>query len=202
MEQQFKLDVDYLKHFTGKLYKNRSNNFQKYLLENYGNLVKIPGLWGDTDKLMCFDPKIYEIIYRTEGVWPFRRGFQTFEYFRKHVRPDVFGGLIFEQGETWSKVRQAVGPMMMKPEAVKSYVQAVDEVTRDFVNKVHSMRDASREMPSDFSNEMGLWAIESIGVIGLDRRLGVLEPNRSEEADSLIQVDNDNFIFLCHIIPC
>lgn len=178
------------------LYGSKSTNFQRYLQENYGNLVKIPGIFGDRDKLMCFDPKIYEIVYRTEGVWPFRRAFQTFEYFRTHLRPDVFGGLIFDQGEEWAKMRQVVGPMMLKPEAVKSYVPAVDQVTRDFVSKIHTMRDGNLEMPTDFAREMGLWAIETIGVIGLDRRLGVLELNHSKEADLLIQVNI--YVILCY----
>lgn len=175
-------------HIAGALYKKRPANLQRYLRERYGDVVKIPGILGDRDKLLCFDPKNYEIVYRTEGVWPIRRGFQSFEYFRTHVRPDVVGGLVFDQGETWANLRQIVGPMMMKPEAIKSYVQAVDEVTRDFVSKVHTMRDANLEMPSDFGNEVGLWAVESIGAIALDRRLGVLSENRNKEADLLIKV--------------
>lgn len=150
--------------------------------------MKIPGVLGDRDKLMCFDPKMYEIVYRTEGVWPYRGAWQTFEYFRRHVRPDVAGGLLFDHGEEWEKMRQVVGPKMLKPDAVKMYVPAIDEVSRDFVSKVHTLLDANFETPGDFAKEIGFWAIESIGVISLDRRLGVFEATRTEHADLLIKV--------------
>lgn len=140
---------------------------------------------------MCFDPKIYEIVYRTEGVWPTRHSYRTIEYFRTlDPHNNIFGGLVFEQGETWSKLRHIVGPMMLKPDSVKSYVLSVDEVTRDFMLKVRSMLDANRETPVDFAKEMSLWAVESIGIVGLDRRLGVLQPNCSPEAQLLIKVNS------------
>lgn len=160
----------------------------------YGNLIKIPGILGKRDLLVSFDPKVYEIVYRTEGVLPYRRGLETFDYYRKHVRPEVFasgggvGGLIYNNGETWSHLRQAIGPVLMKTNVAKSYISAVDQVSREFVSKMHSMRDANDEMPEDFLNELGLWATESIAVIALDRRMGVLEATRNEEADLLIKV--------------
>lgn len=148
---------------------------------------------------MSFDPKIYEIVYRTEGLWPVRRGLETFDYCHRHVRPDVFGGiggLMFEQGEKWARMRQTVGGVMLTPKAVKSCVPMVDQVTREFVAKMHTMRDKNGDLPVDFANEMRLWAIESIGGIALDRRLGVLESDRNEEADLLIKVLN-NIYKLC-----
>lgn len=154
-------------------------------------MVKVPGMLGQQDILLTFDPKIYEIVYRTEGNWPIRRSLVTFEYYRKHRRPEVFGGiggLLSDQGETWANMRKSVSPVMLKPKAVKSYVPVVDQVTREFVSKIHTMRDAKGEMPVDFSNELGLWAIESIGVIALDKRLGTLERNRNNEADMVIKV--------------
>lgn len=182
---------------TGELHNVPVKQLQAHVRKHYGTLAKFPGLFGKRDMLMSCDPKIYEIVYRTEGVWPVRRGLETFDYYRKHVRPDVFGGiggLIFDQGETWASMRQAVGPVLLKPKVVKSYVPVVDQVTREFVAKVHAMRDANSEMPADFANEMGLWATESIGAIALDRRMGVLERDRNEEADLLIKVNIKNSV--------
>lgn len=159
--------------------------------KHYGEMVKLPSMFGTRAMLMTFDPNIFEVIYRTEGNWPLRRGLDAFEYFRKQVRPELFGdsaGLVFEQGEKWGNMRKSVGPVMLKLKGVKSYVPVVDQVTREFVAKMGRMRDAKGEMPADFGNEMGLWAIESIGVIALDRRFGVLEPNRNKEADTIIKV--------------
>jgi len=38
-------------------------------------------------------------VFRTEGIWPERRVLDSFVYYRKNVRPDVFkgmGGLLTE----------------------------------------------------------------------------------------------------------
>lgn len=164
---------------------------QKFLRSRYGDILKMPGLFGKRELLMAFDPKIFEIVYRTEGNWPFRRALETFEYYRKNVRPDFFGGtagLISDQGEPWANMRKTVQPVMLKPKSIKSYVPSVDDVTREFIAKIHTMRDGNNEMPADFSNEMALWAIESIGLIAMDTRLGVMERNRNDEADGLIKV--------------
>lgn len=141
--------------------------------------------------VMTYDPKIFEIVYRTEGSWPIRRALETFEYYRIHVRPEVYGGvagLIFDQGETWSHMRKNVQPVMMKPKAVKSYVPVTDQVTREFMAKVGTMLDENSELPAKFNHEMALWAIESIGVIALDTRLGMLKETRNDEADRVIKV--------------
>lgn len=141
--------------------------------------------------VFTFDPALYEQIFREEGIWPIRRGVDTFDYYRKKVRPDVFkdlGGLISDQGETWHKLRTKVNPVMLQTRTVKSYVQPVDAVARDFVHKIGLMRDENNEMPSNFGTELGGWSFESIGVIALDRRLGALEFKRDPETEKMIQV--------------
>lgn len=141
--------------------------------------------------VFTFDPDHFEKVFRTEGLWPVRRGIDTFEYYRKKVRPEVFkdmGGLVSDQGETWLKMRSAVNPVMMHPKIVKSYIEPVDMVARDFVKKIRLMRDAKDEMPDDFGNELNLWALESIGVIALDQRLGVLAFERNPDTEQIIKV--------------
>lgn len=153
--------------------------------------MKFPGMLGQSDTLMSFDPKAYEMVYRTETTWPVRRALEIFNLYRKKLRPDVFGetsGLIFDQGETWYKMRQTVNPVMLKPNAVNSYVPLVDDVTKDFVGKMKGMLDRNSETPSDFLNEMALWAVESIGAIALDRRFGAFDESRSDDANMFIKV--------------
>lgn len=141
--------------------------------------------------LFSFNPANYEKIFRTEGAWPVRRGLHSFEYYRKKVRPEVFkdmGGLVSDQGETWFNMRMAVNPVMMQPKIVKAYIAPVDEVARDFVNKIKIMRNADNEMPDDFGNELNQWALESIGVIALDQRLGVMSFEKNSETEAIIKV--------------
>lgn len=62
----------------------------------------------------------------------------------------------------------------MQPETVKQYAENLDEVTNDFLDNIRyfASLNADQQMPEDFQNEIHKWALESIGVIALDTRLG------------------------------
>lgn len=98
-------------------------------------------------------------------------------HYRKQVRTDVFkniGGLISEQGQPWASFRSKVNPVMLQPKTVKTYIPQVDAVAVDFLESVKASRDTNNELPADFGISLNKWALESIGVIALDQRLGVL----------------------------
>lgn len=154
------------------------------LREEYGPIVKFPGNLGTGNMMLSFDPNDYEKVYRTEGNWPLRRrGFETLTYYRQNIRPDIFkdmGGLVTDQGEAWAKMRFKVNPVMLQPKTVKSYVPEVDAVAKDFLKLVKASRDAKNEVPDTFAQDLNKWALESIGVIALDQRLGVLEEGNAD----------------------
>lgn len=157
----------------------------------FGPLVKFPGLMGKPDTIIALDPQQYDKVFRTEGPWPFRRGIETFNHFRTEVRPDVFqgyGGLVSDQGETWHNMRTAVSPVMLRPATVRSYVPKVDDIAREFVQKIQLLRDDKCELPADFGTELSLWALESIAMIALDRRLNVMSFQPDEDGQKLVQV--------------
>lgn len=90
-------------------------DFNKKLSDEYGGILRLPGILGNDPVIMVTDPKDFEFVLRNEGVWPIRRGIATFNHYRKNIRPDVFqnmGGLISESGEAWGKMRTAVNPIM------------------------------------------------------------------------------------------
>lgn len=70
---------------------NLPDIFEEYR-QQYGEIFKMIGMFGKPDNVLVFDPKDFETIYRTEGVWPVRRGLDTVEHYRRKVRPDIFGG--------------------------------------------------------------------------------------------------------------
>lgn len=168
---------------------------QKRLRDEYGPLIKFPGIFGRPDTLWTFDADNFEKIYRTEGVWPQRIGLTTFVYYRKNVRPDVFkgnGGLISEQGKAWSSLRSKVNPVMLQPKTVNSYIPQVDQIACEFLDQVKVTRDINNELPATFGNDLNKWSLESIGVIALDHRLGVLKGN-DPDAKLLINSVRDFF---------
>lgn len=177
---------------------NKSASFMfEFFRSKYGTLSKMPGMLGKEDMIMCADPKFFEHVFRTEGIWPERRGIATFVHYRKEVRPDVFknmGGLVSDQGEKWHDLRTVANPVMLAPKTVKSYLSVIEGISREFVERMGELRDASGEMPADFNDELSQWALESVGVIALDRRLGVMDSNRDEDVTRVIEV---SCLFAC-----
>ena len=83
----------------GKYYNLSLKQLHQCLRDDYGLIVKLPGMMGKKDIVISFDPKDYEKVFRNEGVWPIRRGMETFIYYRKNIRKDIFkdlGGLVTE----------------------------------------------------------------------------------------------------------
>lgn len=96
----------------------------------------IPAMLGRPELVMPFNPEDFETVFRNEGIYPYRRPFETLDYYRKTVRPDVygeFGSLVTETDERWHKTRTLVNPIMMKPQTIKLYVPQVDEIAKEFV---------------------------------------------------------------------
>ncbi|CAD7077462.1 unnamed protein product [Hermetia illucens] len=145
--------------------------------QQYGNIFKMPGMLGKPETVLVFDPKDFEAIYRTEGVWPFRPSLETITYYRRKVRPDIFstGGLGVEQGKEWAEFRAAVNPVMMQPKIVKQYVPQIDKFMDEFIVRVKKIRDSNTyELPENFEEELNRWSLEAICIIALDTRLGVM----------------------------
>lgn len=163
----------------------------------FGDIVRIPGFLGRADTLITFKPTIFEKVFRTESLYPRRRGLETFIYYRKNVRPEVFGdtgGLLSEHGEKWLDVRSKVNPVMLQPRTVKMYIDKVDQVVFDFIDKMRLMRDSNTyEMSNNFGHELNRWALESIGVIALDERLGVLNDDNHEHGQRIINVSSNSY---------
>lgn len=63
---------------------------------------------------------------------------------------------------------------MMQPRSAQMYIESMDCVAQEFIERMQSLehQDPNGEMPADFSNDLNRWALESIAVIGLNKRLG------------------------------
>jgi cytochrome P450 family 12 len=85
--------------FLGRFDGLLMTEIQQELCNDFGNIVKFRGIFGKEDIIFAMTPEDCETVFRTEGVWPIRRGNDTFVYFRNKVRPDLFkgvGGLLSE----------------------------------------------------------------------------------------------------------
>lgn len=170
--------------------------------QRYGDLIKIPGTFGRKDLLVSCDPRMFEKILRTEGPLPVRNSLDTVKHHRLNYCQDIYGntmGVGIENGEKWFEIRKKINPIFLQSKATKMYVGKTDQVVREFVDLIREIRDpVTLEAPNTFGKNLKRWALESIGVIALDKRLGALR-GETEESQKMIKVISNNFLFLfCH----
>ncbi|CAD7077461.1 unnamed protein product [Hermetia illucens] len=181
---------------------NLTDVLKQYRLQ-YGDIFKMPGMFGKPESVLIFDPKDFETIYRTEGVWPVRVSFDTITYYRRKVRPDIFSpaGLVATQGKEWAEFRSAVNPVMMQPKIVKLYVPKLDKFIDEFIARMKNIRDSNTyELPENFEEELNMWSLEAISMVALDKPLGImgkLEKN-SKEHEFLVAVKK--FFHLVYVL--
>ncbi|CAG0884942.1 unnamed protein product, partial [Darwinula stevensoni] len=139
-------------------------------------------------------PEDIEMVFRLEGKTPARPGLQSLKEVRqKHLEEQLQNpGILIANGEDWYKIRSQVQQSMMKPKSALLYLQPMEKVAKEFVERMKSIRDANGELPADFINELYKWAVS---LVALDRRLGCLEPNLSKDSppQRMIQAVNDMF---------
>ncbi|XP_055709202.1 probable cytochrome P450 12b2, mitochondrial [Phlebotomus papatasi] len=168
----------------------------RQLEKEYGPIYKFIGTFGKRDIVVVTDPKDFEIVYRTEGSFPLRRAMECLSYYRKEYRKEKYPvsyGLVTEQGESWWDLRHKVNGVMMKPQVTKGYTSGVDEVAREFVRKLHNMRDSNSETPANLLYFLNVWALESIAYITMNLRLGLFKEKPDENIDKLMENLKDIF---------
>lgn len=92
----------------GKYHNVNMIDLSNKMNEEYGDIAKFPGMFGQRDIIFNFDPNDVEKVFRHEGKFPKRRGLDTLEYFRGTYRKDWFekgAGLVQTQGEDWYEFR-------------------------------------------------------------------------------------------------
>ncbi|XP_034241701.1 probable cytochrome P450 301a1, mitochondrial isoform X2 [Thrips palmi] len=153
------------------------------LVRRYGPVVKLEGLFT-TPRLFVADPECVQQVFRTEGQWPIREGISSIDYYYKHYRKNLEFSLGTANGEMWQKFRSTVNQVAMQPRNVKVYVEPIDAVSEQFIQRIQSLRDENLQLPDDFLTEMKKWAGESITYVALDTRLGLLEDNLDPQSET------------------
>ncbi|XP_037891543.1 probable cytochrome P450 49a1 isoform X2 [Glossina fuscipes] len=93
---------------------------------------------------------------------------------------------IHRHGKKWELFRQEVQQILLQPQIVKKYVSPLNDIATEFMARIHEMRDENQELPANFLHELYKWALESVGFIALDTRLGCLTPTGSEDSQKII----------------
>uniref|UniRef100_A0A6P4EVS9 Probable cytochrome P450 12c1, mitochondrial n=1 Tax=Drosophila rhopaloa TaxID=1041015 RepID=A0A6P4EVS9_DRORH len=159
--------------------------------KQFGDICLIPGLFGMPSTVFSFNAETFERVYRTEGQWPVRGGAEPVLHYRDNRNDGFFKDCVglFANGPEWGKLRSAVNPVLMKQRNVAVYLQPMQRVNRQFIDRIRELRDKdSEEVPGDFLSTINQLTFESVATVALDKELGLLrEVNQPAEAKKLFQ---------------
>ncbi|XP_033149202.1 probable cytochrome P450 12a5, mitochondrial, partial [Drosophila busckii] len=154
------------------------------LLDANTDILLMKGMFGRSSLVLTQNPDDFETVFRHEGTWPYRKGFELVHYYRTVHRKEYFGevvGLLGSQHQDWGDMRSAVNPIIMHPKNVKLYLGSLDRINQQFIQRIKTIRNTETlEMPVDFKNEISAWALESVGMVALNCQLGLIDKTNAK----------------------
>nr|XP_045594008.1 probable cytochrome P450 49a1 [Procambarus clarkii] len=167
------------------------------MVKQYGPILKLqqPGI---DDLVGLTNPADCEIVMRSTINNPVRIGFESIKKIRDETIDNYFekkSGILVENGEEWWRVRSRVQTPMMKPKNVTSYLTKMDEIAVEFMDRIAALQEEFGEMPTNFQFELYKWALESVGLVALNRRLGCLDSNILPDSEPMKLITIVNNIF-------
>lgn len=162
--------------------------------EKYGPIwrTKMPGFPDIVTTVRAEDA---QAIFRNETKLPQRPGFSVLQKYRQD-RPQYFTSMgILGNGESWWNTRSIAQPTLLKPKNVMDYIPALGEISDDFIARIRLIRPENNEMAANFVTEMYRWALESVGVVAFNTRLGCLEPNLAADSEAMKMIAATNLSF-------
>ncbi|XP_045623411.1 probable cytochrome P450 49a1 [Procambarus clarkii] len=155
--------------------------------KKYGPIFKL-SLIGQGDLIYISDPRDIEHLFKETFDNPVRPFFESLKKVREINTRNFFKehgtGVFTEHGEKWWRVRKRAQVHSLKPRTVAHYLPQVDQVAQEFVARSAGQRDHKNELPGDFVQELFKWALESLCLVALNKRVGCLE--NSEEGLRII----------------
>ncbi|KAL7643898.1 UNVERIFIED_CONTAM: hypothetical protein RMT77_005907 [Armadillidium vulgare] len=144
------------------------------------------------------NPDDIENLFRITMKEPVRTEIGSLMKIRHEAADNFFdknAGILTENFDEWRRVRSKIQTPMMKPKNIVKYLKAMDDVSIDFTDRIADLQRKYGEMPNDFLNEIYKWALESIGIVALNRRLGCLEPNLPSDSKQIRLINTVNNMF-------
>ncbi|XP_022216791.1 probable cytochrome P450 12c1, mitochondrial [Drosophila obscura] len=165
----------------------------------FGDMCRVPGLFGMPTTVFTFKVENFERIYRTEGQWPVRGGADPVLHYRANRKDGFFKDCVglFSNGPEWGRLRSAANPVLMQHRNVDLYLEPMQRVNTQFIDRIRAIRDKeSQEMPGDFLDTINTLTFESVAVIALDRELGLLRAASIEQRPEAKELFRNIKIFL------
>uniref|UniRef100_A0A0A1X019 Probable cytochrome P450 12c1, mitochondrial n=1 Tax=Zeugodacus cucurbitae TaxID=28588 RepID=A0A0A1X019_ZEUCU len=156
------------------------NDFLFKCRERLGDIYRLPGVIGQPDSVVLFNVNDFEKVYRTEGIWPSRPGTDAVRYYRQNRKDGFFKETmgLNDNGENWAMFRHVVNPVLMQPKNAKLYLDPLQKVNLEFVERIREVRDPQTlEVPDNFLVDINHLAFDSVAVVALDHEFGLIRKN-------------------------
>uniref|UniRef100_A0A0K8UE67 Putative cytochrome P450 12c1, mitochondrial n=2 Tax=Bactrocera latifrons TaxID=174628 RepID=A0A0K8UE67_BACLA len=156
------------------------NDFVFKCRERLGDIYRLPGVIGQPDSVVLFNVDDFEKVYRTEGIWPSRPGTDAVRYYRENRKDGFFKETmgLNDNGEKWAQFRHVVNPVLMQPKNAKLYLEPLQKVNLEFIERIREIRDPhTLEVPNNFFEDINHLAFDSVGVVAVDHDFGLIRRN-------------------------
>ncbi|CAG0914444.1 unnamed protein product [Notodromas monacha] len=165
-------------------------------IEKYGPVfkVRIPFMG---DMVILSEPEDFETMRWYEEKYPSRKILGPLEHYRTKISKHNFphAGVLIVNGEDWYRMRAKYQQRMMKPKSALKYLDVMQSVASDFIDRIRLIRDANNEAPEDFQNDLYRWALESVSCFALNARLGCLQEGLTPDSDAQKMITAMNITF-------
>ncbi|KAK4877763.1 hypothetical protein RN001_010269 [Aquatica leii] len=168
------------------------------LWKNYGKIVKVGGLIGHPDLLFVFDGDEIKKVFRREEDMPRRPSMPSLHYYKEILQKEFFdgnAGVIGIHGPKWDEFRRQVQQIVLPPSTAKKYIQPLNTIAGEFLQKMEESLNENQELPDNFLYEIYKWALESVARVSLDTRLGCLDANLDKNSESQNIINSINTFF-------
>ncbi|XP_069161926.1 probable cytochrome P450 49a1 isoform X2 [Procambarus clarkii] len=177
--------------------------FMQKMAQKYGPIFQL-SLPFNPPMVVVVRPEDAEALIGATMNNPLRQGFGSLQKIKDETADNYFenkNGLLLENGEEWWRVRSRVQSSMMRVKEVLHYLPVMDQISLEFMDRIALHQRQFAEMPNYFQNELYKWALESVGSVALNRRLGCLAPNLAADSEpmKLIKLTNDIFYYLSEV---
>ena len=114
----------------------RSLQLNKMSFQKYGHIWRsiVPGM---PPMVFTARPEDTEKVFRNDGRFPERPGFETLKVYRRK-RVEHFtasAGLLVGSGEPWWQIRSKVQQPLLKPKNMNNYLPVIGNISDEFVER-------------------------------------------------------------------
>lgn len=150
----------------------------KDMHKTYGKMVRLDSMLGLKPFVLLLDPEMGEQVLRAENLNSARKAFDTLVYYRTEIEKEKFKGsrgLLVEQEAIWREFRMKVNVPLLDLKMIRKYTGQIEVVTMEFIKRLRFLRNDENMITENISDELNKWSVESICLIALGTRLGILK---------------------------